>query len=102
MDSRSDPSLAAPVTYGAEPRAKFGGAVLCVGVQASHGSSLAELLAQHGLVKVQLNAACEGPAAAGAQLAAAAGALAALTWDGCFQTLNMRDCAPSFRQLPLA
>ena len=48
----------------------------CIGVQASHGSSLAELLAQHGLVKVQLNAACEGPDAAGAQLAEAAGMFA--------------------------
>ena len=48
--------------------------VTVTGVQSSHGSSLAELLAQHGLVKVQLNAACEGPDAAGAQLAEAAGA----------------------------
>ncbi len=47
--------------------------VTCTGVQPSHGSSLADLLSQHGLVKVQLNAACEGPDAAGAQLAEAAG-----------------------------
>jgi hypothetical protein len=48
---------------------------LLAGVQPSHGSSLAELLSQHGLVKVQLNAACEGSDAAGAQLAEAAGTL---------------------------
>ena len=62
------------------------------GVQPSHGSSLADLLAQHGLVKVQLNAACEGPDAAGAQLAEAAGALRLsdcilFVWPPCWKTI---------------
>ena len=62
-------------------------------MQPSHGSSLADLLSQHGLVKVQLNAACEGPDAAGAELAEAAGMsagcaakpLAHLSVQGCQQ-----------------
>ena len=58
------------------------------GVQASHGSSLADLLAQHALVKVQLNAASANPPAVGAQLADAAGATDPPTSRLCRSTLS--------------
>ena len=44
-------------------------------MQKSHGTSLADLLSQHALVKVQLNAASAKPDAVGSELGEAAGKL---------------------------